>query len=694
MRRAALTVPSFALAVLSFALAVPPAAAGSSRPASARWRGVADLADVPRLAVVAPDLDWVAAEDAWRDAEPGPYRVAVRVDAEATSARDGLWETLADGSSLWRLRLDAPGARSIAPRIVTLELPAAGRVWFYDPERREVARPFGRAQRAPNGALGLPPVTGGEAVLEVWVPRGGRRATRVVIDGLDYGYRGEAKNHGTCNVDFVCPEGDGWRNQGRAVVRMLIQTSGGAGFCTGTLLHNTSGDFTPYVLTANHCQINAENAGTIVFTWNFQAPSCGQRDGGVEAQQQTGSILRAAYEPTDMLLVELAQRPDPSFGVYYAGWDASGNRPQAAVGIHHPRGHVKSISFDHDALAEDTNVLNPNGRMTHWKVNSWNQGTTEPGSSGSCLFDAGNQLCIGDLTGGAAACDNPGGLDVYGKLALSWDEGSSPSTRLRDWLDKAGTGTRQLAGADPGSGPPPGECVQDGDTLCIMGGRFAVEVEWFNQFNNTSGRGGAVPSTDLAGYFYFTDPANIELMFKILDFGNVVKVFYGQLTNLRFTMTIADTRTGQVKRYGNTAGECGAIDQNGFPKATSAVLLDAARGDRAARPGNCVASDTRLCLLDRYAVEVVWTNQFNGQSGPGFATPFAGGLSGSFHYTDPSNVELLAKLLDFGDRKLFIWGALSDLAYRILVTDTDSGATKLYDNPPGRYCGGIDNNAF
>jgi hypothetical protein len=54
----------------------------------------------------------------------------------------------------------------------------------------------------------------------------------------------------------------------------------------------------------------------------------------------------------------------------------------------------------------------------------------------------------------------------------------------------------------------------------------------------------------------------------------------------------------------------------------------------------------------------------------------------------------LVKLVQFPDRIAFFYGTLSDLDYTITVSDRSSGATKTYHNPAGRYCGGLDNNAF
>lgn len=236
--------------------------------------------------------------------------------------------------------------------------------------------------------------------------------------------------------------------------------------------------------------------------------------------------------------------------------------------------------------------------------------------------------------------------------------------------------------------------------LCLVNGRFRVRVTWQNQFNNTSGNGGAVPFTDLSGFLYFTDPNNIELIVKILDFQTQYKLFYSQLTNLRFTMVVTDTSTGRSKSYVNTEGECGAIDDNAFPKAITSGFEASDSPEEpvpvfeAATAGTCVADDDTLCLLNqRFAIEVTWRNQFNGQSGVGRPQVLSP-LTGAFSFTDPANLEILVKVLDFQTKFLVLYGSLSNLEYTLRVVDTVTGRVRTYQNPPGRYCGGIDDNAF
>jgi len=239
-------------------------------------------------------------------------------------------------------------------------------------------------------------------------------------------------------------------------------------------------------------------------------------------------------------------------------------------------------------------------------------------------------------------------------------------------------------------------CKKGTNNLCLLGNRFRVELVWENQFDKSQGLGTAVSRTDAAGFFTFGDASNIELMVKLLNFGDVVKVFYGQLTNLRFSLIVTDTQTGASKVYENTPRECGGIDQSAFPGSSTALAVSTgpAMSSVRAAAGTCKKDKDTLCLLNnRFAVKVDWRNPGDGSSGTGGAVPIST-VTGAFYFTDASNLELMAKVIDYGDRLDFFYGTLSDLEYTITVTDTNTGQVKSYRNPAGNYCGGLDGGAF
>ena len=141
--------------------------------------------------------------------------------------------------------------------------------------------------------------------------------------------------------------------------------------------------------------------------------------------------------------------PPDSYDVYYAGWSRVTTGITKIVGIHHPRGDIKKISFDNDAPTFiNASSLVGSSSFYGWEI-SWDDGVTEEGSSGSPLFDQNGRI-IGQLVGGTFGCPNllVGGYNHYGAFSDSWSRSSSSDSRLQDWLDPVGTNPMTLNGID------------------------------------------------------------------------------------------------------------------------------------------------------------------------------------------------------------------------------------------------------
>ncbi|HSF43775.1 MAG TPA: ELWxxDGT repeat protein [Thermoanaerobaculia bacterium] len=106
-----------------------------------------------------------------------------------------------------------------------------------------------------------------------------------------------------------------------------------------------------------------------------------------------------------------------------------------------------------------------------------------------------------------------------------------------------------------------GSCAPSSTRLCLNGSRFAVEIAW-KDFEGHTGTGKAVELTSDTGWFWFFDPANVEVVLKVLD-GTPVNghhwVFYGALSNVEYTVTVTDTETGEVNTYRNLSGRLASV---------------------------------------------------------------------------------------------------------------------------------------
>src|SRR5436305_9722454 len=105
---------------------------------------------------------------------------------------------------------------------------------------------------------------------------------------------------------------------------------------------------------------------------------------------------------------------------------------------------------------------------------------------------------------------------------------------------------------------------------------------------------------------------------------------------------------------------------------------------------------THLCLNGaRFQAEVTWSVPGLG-TGAGQAVPLTDD-TGSFWFFDNSNLELMIKVLDGRAVNGHFWvfyGGLSDVEYRITVTDTATGVHEIYVKPAGRLASGSDVAAF
>lgn len=116
-------------------------------------------------------------------------------------------------------------------------------------------------------------------------------------------------------------------------------------------------------------------------------------------------------------------------------------------------------------------------------------------------------------------------------------------------------------------------CQVGDDRLCLLNGRFQVEVERIDPADGTAYPARAIPSTDSTGFFWFFQPGNFELVIKMVDGRSVNDAFwafYDGITDLPFRIRITDTSTGAERVYDSPAGAtCGWSDTQAFVEVSS-----------------------------------------------------------------------------------------------------------------------------
>jgi hypothetical protein len=257
-----------------------------------------------------------------------------------------------------------------------------------------------------------------------------------------------------------------------------------------------------------------------------------------------------------------------------------------------------------------------------------------------------------------------------------------------------------------------GVCVPDDTTLCLGDSRFAVTASW-SDGRGESGTAFAGAITGDTGAFWFFHPDNLEIVLKVLDgcaLNQRFWAFAGGLTDVEVDLTITDTQTGLTADAGNppdtpfapiqdtdlfdtcddAAGAGISSDEIAAEAARSWQELSAAlAGDPRAggsdRASASACPPDALCLHgDRIQVRASWaaTSGASGEGTPAALTAEAG----FFWFFDASNVETVIKVLDacaVNDRFWVFAAGLTDVGVELAVTDTVTGETVVYENPPG-----------
>ena len=516
------------------------------------WLVLASLATLesaaaaPAVAVIkfpALDMQKVAAEDLAIAGKERPQRFAIARDFEAIPGRQGDWADFADGTSEWRLKVITPDAVHLNFGFTRFHLPPSASLRIDSADGKGELGPFDTSYNAPTGQLWTQILPGSSAELVLRVATREKLMVDLALTRVGHGYTGFGFNakhckSGACNTDVAClGDSDPWNENRRAVAAITV---GGSDNCSGSLVNNTGNNRRLLFATAAHCGINAGNVATMLAYFNYESPTCrtpAASGSSPELPKPNTTLAGLAWlastnnpfagstpagTRSDWTVVELATRPEQSsYNLFWAGWDrrpppttcTAPGSPSGTAGlcasIHHPGVDEKRITFVQVPMTLD-NISGANG--VHWRAN-WDPtppilpnlpapqptsvppAVTEPGSSGSALYNADRRL-VGVLSGGPSACGATGAslLDQYGGLFHAWEGVGTATSRMRDHLDPGNSGVEFIDGigqCNPPAPPQGATATANGNNRIDVGWTAVAGAERYRVFRGT----GACPGS-------------------------------------------------------------------------------------------------------------------------------------------------------------------------------------------------------
>lgn len=370
-----------------------------------------------------------------------------------------------DNGKLWIFKLKSTTAYGFQFYFKKFIIPDSASLFIYNEDKTRVLGPYTK-NNTPSDTnvlihFGTPQIYGNTVYFEYFESKSVSMKGHIEIENTIHlfrtdggGLHPETGSSLSCEKDITCAEGQGWEKEANSVAAIWYYNPSYnlTGWCTGSLLNNTSQDGTPYFLTAGHCYNsfdpgnNKYNYSTWQFAFRYHSEHCGQQDlsdfyvvYGSQLLSHDGQYLpqnqtTPAQATSDYLLLLLNSSVSElnNAGACYSGWTLNDPTVYPSTSyalIHHPRGDSKKITLGTSIVAS-TNL-----NSSHFYNWTTSLGAVEPGSSGAPIYNAFHQI-VATVKGAqilvvpANFC-NPDHTKInLGKFSWHWSQGN-----FKQWLD-------------------------------------------------------------------------------------------------------------------------------------------------------------------------------------------------------------------------------------------------------------------
>lgn len=361
----------------------------------------------------------------------------------------GAWTERPDGSYLYHVSIQSPGAMMVRLHFENVSLPEGAKLYVYATKGKkydDVEGPFTGRGLWDSGEFWSTLIAGDTIVVEYYNPKTTAAGTLPFsITGLGHVWSKEENTLGCVGANtqpfFTKRLGDAYPQEMEKLVllgchpdaRCTTQTSQwrnavGYGYrhtspttivqFSGTLLADNLSGSIPWFLTARHAVSSQQQAQTVVVVWKYYTNQCnGTAPNPDTLPKSNGAtyITGTDYSGNDFALLRLNGLPS---GWYtFSGYTSSSSAPSKPYSVHHPDGsYMRYAKKNSGSAVSDGN---------YWKV-YWSTGTTEVGSSGAGLWNDAGYL-VGQVSTGSGQCPSGDAWTKHGKFSYTWP-------RIRSYL--------------------------------------------------------------------------------------------------------------------------------------------------------------------------------------------------------------------------------------------------------------------
>ena len=469
------------------------------------------IGDIPTFKTAPLNIDQLYLEDISDKANGLPYRFGYSFPVNINFFDLASCHLFPNEDKICRLQLESEDAYSINMIFNYFFLSEGSELFIYNPGYSNILGAFTNENNKSYNRFSTSPIDGDIVIIEYYEPHTSDESIiniSNIINGYKNVFRGYEDSE-ECNNNVNCPDFQSWNDEISSVV--LTLTDGGTRLCSGSMINNVNQDLELYFLTSETCLGGHEDW---IFMFNYESPGCNNQD-GITSQTVSGATLLAHDSESDFALLRLEEIPPVEYDIYFAGWDVSGNNPINCTSIHHPVGDIKKISNHEGVAISDGWFFNDD---THWRIDEWVEGITEPGSYGAPLFNQNKQI-VGQLHGGESSCQEPID-DYYGKLSHSWNLG------LKDWLDPNNTGVTTLDGIGVINSPDP-EITYSNDTYDVL--MLENELETLNLLLTNTGEEESILSYQIYNSPFFetyTTPDEANYYWIDSDYSDIENYYW------------------------------------------------------------------------------------------------------------------------------------------------------------------------